>query len=87
MQEDIRIDSYNRPFLQVPSCMYDFLASFSCMAYACGLLVIIFHWHGGMPGLIMDLLSLLISWIAMVLWVLLFFFGWFSCSFGCGLSY
>jgi len=54
--------------------MYDFLASFSCMAYACGLLVIIFHWHGGMPGLIMDLLSLLISWIAMVLWVLLFFF-------------
>jgi len=53
----------------------------ACMAYACSFLVMICHWHG------VDFPSLSISWIAMVLWVLLLFSGWFSYTFGCGLSY
>ena len=32
------------------------------------------HWHGGLPGLTMDLPSLAISWITMVLWVYFFVF-------------
>jgi hypothetical protein len=61
-------------FLQVPSCMYDFLLVLACMAYACGFLVMICHWHGGFPGLTVVFPSLSISWIAMVLWVFSFFF-------------
>jgi len=46
----------------------------ACMAYACGLLVMICHWNGGLLGLVVDLHSLAISWIAMVLWVHFFVF-------------
>ena len=46
----------------------------ACMPYACGLLVMIYHWHGGLPRLTMDFPSLSISRIAMVLWVHLFVF-------------
>lgn len=69
------------------SCIIS-LIFFTCMAYACGFLVMIYHWHGGIPGLMVDLLSLAIFWITMVLWVsFLFFSSWFSYSFGCGMSY
>ena len=51
--------------------MFSSLA-FACMTYACGLLVMICHWHEGLPGLIVDLASLAISWITMVFWVHLF---------------
>ena len=33
----------------------------ACMAYACGCLVMICHWRGGFPRLIMDFPSLVIS--------------------------
>jgi len=59
----------------------------ACMTCECGFLVMICHWLGGLPGWTMVLPSLAISWIAMVLWVLYLFLGWFSFSFGCGLSY
>ena len=49
-QEDSEIISYNGFYLQVPSCMYDVFGSFG-MVYACGYLVMICHWHGGLPGL------------------------------------
>ena len=35
------------------------------MAYACVFLVMICHWHGGFPRLIVDLPSVAISWITM----------------------
>lgn len=50
------------------ACMFSSLV-LACMAHACGLLVMIYHWHGGLPKLTMDLPSLAISWVAMVLWV------------------
>jgi len=60
----------------------------ACMAYACGLLVMICHWHGGLLGLIVDFPRLSISLITMVLWVhFFFFFDWFSCFLQLGLSY
>ena len=60
----------------------------ACMTYACGYLVMMYHWHGRFRGLTVVFPSLAISWIAMVLWVsFLLFSGWFSCSFGCVLSY
>lgn len=46
----------------------------ACMEYSCGFLVMIYHWHGGIPGLTMDLLSVAISWIVTVLWVYFLFF-------------
>ena len=30
----------------------------ACVEYACGYLVVIYHWHGGWPGLIVDCLAL-----------------------------
>ena len=48
----------------------------ACMAYACGFLVMICHWHGGFPGLTVDLPSLSISWIAMVIVGLFLCFFW-----------
>ena len=42
------------------SCMVSSLV-LACMEYACGLLVMICHWHGGWLGLIVDLFSLAIS--------------------------
>ena len=59
----------------------------ACVAYACGYLVMIYHWHGGLSRLIVALPSLFISWIVVMLWLLLLFSGCFSCSFGYGLSY
>lgn len=60
----------------------------ACMAHACGFLVMIFHWHGGLPRLTLVLPSLAISWIAMVLWVyLLFFLDGVHVPYGYGLSY
>ena len=49
----------------------------ACMTHACGFLVMIYHLHGGLPGLTEFLPNLSISWIAMVLWVsfLLFLVG------------
>jgi len=44
------------------------------MAYVCGLLVMICHWNGGLPGLTVDFHSLAISLIVMVLWVYFFVF-------------
>ena len=38
----------------------------ACMAYACGFLAMICHWHGQFPGLTM-LPTLDISWITMVI--------------------
>ena len=73
-QENITINNYNGFFLQVSSCMYVFLTSFACMAYACGLLVMICNLHGAFPRLTVDLPSLAISGIAMVLWVHSFIF-------------
>jgi len=46
----------------------------ACMAYACGLLVMIYHWHGGFPRLTVEFPNLAISWIAIVLWVYFFTF-------------
>jgi len=45
------------------SCRYHVTCMFSsrlfpCMAYACGLLVMIYHWHGGLPVLTVDCLAL-----------------------------
>ena len=54
--------------------MYDFLTSLTCMVYACGLLVMICHWHGGFPRLTVDFPSLDISWIAMESVALLHYF-------------
>ena len=45
-----------------------------CMTYACGLLVMIYHWHEGFPGLIMNFPSLSIFGISVALWVHLFLF-------------
>jgi len=39
------------------ACMSSLLV-LACSAYACGFLVMIFHWHGGMPGLTVDFLAL-----------------------------
>ena len=88
MQEDIEVNSYKGFCLQVPSCMYEFLASFGmqciCMWFFGHDLSLAWRnaWIDG------GFLSLVISWIAMVLWVsFLWFSGLFSCSFGCELSY
>jgi len=54
------------------ACMFSSLV-FACMAYACGLLVMICHWHGGFHGLTVDLPSLAISEIG-VNFLFLFFF-------------
>ena len=59
----------------------------ACMEYACGFLVMICHWHGGLPRMTMVLPSLVTSRIDMVLWVLILFSDWFSCAFGYGLNY
>ena len=69
------------------ACMVSLLF-LACMAYACSFLVMIFHWHGGLPELTMDFPSLSVSLIAMVLWVsfLLFLVGSLV-PYGCGLSY
>ncbi len=48
---------------------------FACMVYSCGLLVTIFHWHGGFPRLTLDFPSHAISYIYMVLWVYFFVFS------------
>ena len=55
------------------ACMFSSLV-LACMAYACGFLVMICHWHGGLLGLTVDLPSLTISWITMMLWVHFFVF-------------
>jgi len=56
------------------------------MEYACGYLVMIYLWHGGLPRLTVFLPSLAISWIA--LWVLpSFFFVGVHVPYGYGLSY
>ena len=70
------------------ACMF-FLLELAYMAHTCGFLVKIYHCLGGFPRLTVDFPSLIISWIAMVLWVhfIVCFSGWFSCSFSCGLSY
>jgi len=48
------------------------------MVYACGYLVMIFHWHGGLPGLTVVFPSIATSWIGMVLWVFsLDFSNWY----------
>ena len=60
----------------------------ACMTHACGFLLMICHWHGGLIGLTMVLPRFSILWIAIVMWVSFHLFsGWSSCSFGCGLSY
>lgn len=74
------------------SCWYRFACMISLlvlawMVIASGFLVMVYHWQGRFAGLTVVLPSLAISQIAMVLWVLLLFSSWFSCSFGCGLSY
>jgi hypothetical protein len=63
-------------FLQVPSCMYVFLTSFGMHGICMWFSVMICHWHGGLPGLTVDLPSLAISWIAMVIVGLFHFFFW-----------
>jgi len=55
------------------ACMFSSLV-LACMAYACGLLVMIYHWHGCLPILTVEFPNLAISWIAIVLWVYFFTF-------------
>jgi len=55
------------------SCMFSSLI-LACVAYACGLLVMIYHCHGGLPRLTLDLPSLAIYEISMVLKVHFFVF-------------
>jgi len=55
------------------ACMISFIV-LACMAHGYGFLVMIFHWHGGLPGLTMVFPSLAISYVSKVLWVLYFFF-------------
>jgi len=44
------------------SCRYQVACMISLLVlHACGFLVMICHWHGGMPGLMVDFLSLSIS--------------------------
>ena len=83
-QEDNEINNYSGFCLQLLSFMYGSLTIFR---HAFGYLVMICQFHGGLHGLTVVFPSLAISWIAMLLWVLLLFSGWFSCAFGCGLSY
>ena len=48
------------------ACMFSSLV-YPCMAYACGLLFMMVHQHGRLPGLIVDFLNLFISWIVVVI--------------------
>ena len=57
------------------ACMISLLV-LACMAHACGFLVMICHWYGGFPRLIVVFPSLAISRISMMLWDSFFlFFG------------
>ena len=71
------------------ACMVSLLFM-ACMAYACGLLVMICHMHGGFPGLTVVFPSLSISWITMVivgLFSLIVFWLVFMIPLAVGLSY
>ena len=55
-QEGIGIKSYIKFSCKYRvACMISSLV-LACMAYACGFLVVICHWHGGLPGSIVDFL-------------------------------
>ena len=57
-QEGIEISSYNSFFCKYRvACMFSSLV-LACMAHACGFLVVICHWHGGLSGLTVDFLAL-----------------------------
>ena len=65
----IRINNYIRFVCRYRvSCMFPSLA-LVCMAYACGLLVVTCHWHGGWPRLIVDCLALPFPGYPWWLWV------------------
>lgn len=42
---------------------------FACMAYACGVFVMICHWHGRLPGLTVDFLAFPFPGYPWSLWV------------------
>jgi len=57
----------------------------ACMAHACGLLVMIYHWHGGWSILTMDYLVLhLLDRHSDYGFTFIDFFCWFSCFLSLG---
>ena len=57
VQEGIRINSYIIFYCKYQvACMFPSLV-LAHMVHACGFLVVICHWHGGFPRLIVDSLA------------------------------
>ena len=57
-QEGININNYIRFSCRHRVVCMIYSLVLACMEHACGFLVVIYHWHGGLPGLTMDCLAL-----------------------------
>ena len=58
VQEGIGINNYIRFSCRYQVACMIYSLVLECMAYACGFLVMFYHWHGGWLGLIVDCLAL-----------------------------